>query len=103
LLVLRGMLWHDAERGLALVAVNRTLEQASVSYGGIAGGTFGGGLSHVRNRILSLGYRPEVTREWLSEAELAAVTIEPEGMIRRVVRVEGVRFADMPAVDGRGL
>jgi len=34
---------------------------------------------------------------------VAAVTIEPEGMIRRIVRREGVRFDDVPSVDGRGL
>jgi hypothetical protein len=102
-LLLRGALWHDAASGLSLVALNESLGQAAVSFGGISVGMFGGGLSHVRDRVLSLGYPEPVDPEWLAGAEVAAVTIEPEGMIRRIVRREGVRFDDVPSVDGRGL
>jgi len=102
-LSLRGAMWHDAESGLSLVLLNKALGEASVAFGGLSEGSFGGGLSHVRHRTLSLGYPVQPNPEWLSGAELVAVTIEPEGMIRRIVRVEGVRFADLPAIHGRGL
>jgi hypothetical protein len=83
--------------------VNRSRGEAAVSFGGLAGGAFGGGLSHVRSPIRALGFPMQADAEWLAEAPLAAVTIEPEETIRRVVRIEGLRFDSLPAVGGRGL
>ncbi|RPJ70819.1 MAG: hypothetical protein EHM24_14340 [Acidobacteria bacterium] len=102
-LILRGGMWHDAASGLALVVLHKSLGEAAVAFGGLEEFSFGGGLSHVRHRTLSLGYPAQVNAEWLSGAEVVAVTVEPEETIRRVVRIEGVRFENVRQLDGRGL
>jgi len=102
-LSLRGAMWHDAESGLSLVLLNKALGEASVAFGGLPEVSFGGGLSHVRHRTLSLAYPVQPNPEWLSGAEIVGITVEPEETIRRVVRVGGVKFEDLPQVHGRGL
>ena len=95
-LPLRGAMWHGPEDALAVVLVNGSRGEAALALSSSSRGAFGGGLSHVRNALTSFGLPDTVDDAWLSGADLTVVTMEPQETIRRIVRVENLRFADVP-------